>query len=317
MAYENAKNRNDELKIELDEAWFDEKHRVGMDEEDRMNLLFEFAKHLSEPKLDFFLGVVKIDEEPDDIRTLNILREPAELVISIPVDSIITIDEEPIQIGAEYYLFVTAELFCPERDDCTPLDFSPTSTRTAQRDLISLLRRDARNGAFEVSRPVIPSSVALRGTSEETLSDLVKCFDLSELVRDCHYPIQDRPLAETPTRLAESGLVLRNYQRTSLRWLIDKESNPTGIGSSGEIWSRMTGLGGGDDEAYFYCELTGSLVKNIFNYHADVEQKGVFLMLSLLPCFRRERRARSDLPRCCKSLQMPQNLAATRSPQLR
>ena len=93
MAYENAKNRNDELKIELDEAWFDEKHRVGMDEEDRMNLLFEFAKHLSEPKLDFetqkqylsragrdpfFLGVVKIDEEPDDIRTLNILREPAE-----------------------------------------------------------------------------------------------------------------------------------------------------------------------------------------------------------------------------------------------
>lgn len=40
MAYENAKNRNDELKIELDEAWFDEKHRVGMDEEDRMNLLF-------------------------------------------------------------------------------------------------------------------------------------------------------------------------------------------------------------------------------------------------------------------------------------
>ena len=324
MAYENAKNRHDELKIELDEATFDEKHRVGMDEEDRTNLLFKFAKLLSEPKLDFemkkqylsragrdpfFLGVVKIEEESDDIRVLNILREPAELVISIPVDSIIAIDDEPIQIGVEYYLFGTAELFCPERDDCTPLDFSPTSTRTAQRDLISLLRRDARNGAFEVSRPVIPSSVALRGTSEETLSELVKCFDLSELVRDCHYPIQDRPLAETPTRLAESGLVLRNYQRTSLRWLIDKESNPTGIGSSGEIWSRMTGLGGGDDETYFYCELTGSLVKNIFNYHADVEQKGVLLILTLLPCFRQERRARNitysgvaaNLYRCLKT----------------
>ena len=83
MAYENAKNRHDELKIELDEATFDEKHRVGMDEEDRTNLLFKFAKLLSEPKLDFemkkqylsragrdpfFLGVVKIEEESDDIR---------------------------------------------------------------------------------------------------------------------------------------------------------------------------------------------------------------------------------------------------------
>jgi hypothetical protein len=71
----------------------------------------------------------------------------------------------------------------------------------------------------------------------------------------------------------------------------------------------MTGLGGGDDETYFYCELTGSLVENIFNYHADVEQKGVLLILTLLPCFRQERRARNitysgvaaNLYRCLKT----------------
>ena len=87
VAYENAKSRHDELKLELDEATFDEKHRMGMDEEDRMNLLFEFAKLLSEPKLDFetqkqylsragrdpfFLGVVKIKEESDDMGTIRI-----------------------------------------------------------------------------------------------------------------------------------------------------------------------------------------------------------------------------------------------------
>jgi hypothetical protein len=298
VAYENMKSRIHSLKSELSEATDEEKSREGMDKEDMQTLLLKFAKLLSEPKLGFeaqkqyqyrvgrdtlFLGVVKI-EEPD-IRILNILKEPKELVISIPVDSVITIDDDdgdidkPLHIGGEYYLFGTAELFCPERNDCEPMDFSPTSTRSAQRDLISLLHRDARNRAFTVSQPVIPTSVVLRGTSEETLSDIVKCFDLSELVRDCHYPIQNQPLAETPKRLAENGLVLRDYQRASLQWLIDKECNLTGMGSSGELWSRRRGLGGGDGGVYYYCELTGSLVKDIFNYSSDVDQKGKFLLV--------------------------------------
>lgn len=119
-----------------------------------------------------------------------------------------------------------------------------------------MLRRDSRNSAFVVSEPVIPSSIVLQGTTDETLSDIVKCFDLSELVRDCHYPNQDQPLAD-PKRLSENGLVLRDYQKASLQWLIDKECNPTGIGSSGELWSRMRGLD--IDDGYFYYELTGSL----------------------------------------------------------
>jgi SNF2 family DNA or RNA helicase len=287
-AYESAKSRYDSLKLELNEARDEYNDRGFHDESDRKNLLLKFAKLLYEPRLDFeaasqylsragcnpvFLGVVKIDEP--DVRVLNILKEPTELLIPILTDSSITIDDdddnEAVQPGAEYYLFGTSELFCPDRNDCTPMDFSPTSTRTAQRDLMSMLRRDGRNSAFEVFKPVIPSSVVLRGTTDETLSDIVKCFNLSELVRDCHYPIQDQPLAETPKRLSENGLVLRDYQKASLQWLMDKECNPTGIGSSGELWARMRGLE--VDDGYFYCELTGSLVKEIFNYNADVVQK--------------------------------------------
>lgn len=286
-AYENAKSRLDSLNLELIEARNEYNDQGFHENTDRKNLLLKFAKLLSEPRLTFetspqylsragrnplFLGIVKI-EEPG-VRVLNILKEPTELLIPIPVDSVIAIDENDdnniIRTGAEYYLFGTAELFCPERNDYTPMDFSPTSTRTAQRDLMSMLRRDSRNSAFVVSQPVIPSSVVLRGTTNETLSDIVKCFDLSELVRDCHYPIQDQPLAETPKRLSENGLVLRDYQKASLQWLIDKECNPTGIGSSGELWSRMRGLD--IDDGYFYCELTGSLLKQIFNYNSDVGQ---------------------------------------------
>ena len=283
-AYESAKSQLDSLNLELIEARNEENERVFHENTDRKNLLLKFAKLLSEPRLTFerspqyatragrnslFLGMVKI-EEPG-VRVLNILKEPTELIIPIPVDSIDKNDDNNIiRTGAEYYLFGTAELFCPERNDYTPMDFSPTSTRTAQRDLMSMLRRDSRNSAFVVSQPVIPSSVVLRGTTNETLSDIVKCFDLSELVRDCHYPIQDQPLAETPKRLSENGLVLRDYQKASLQWLIDKECNLTGIGSSGELWSRMRGLD--IDDGYFYCELTGSLLKEIFNYNSDVGQ---------------------------------------------
>mmetsp|Transcript_32798 Transcript_32798/g.68981 ORF Transcript_32798/g.68981 Transcript_32798/m.68981 type:complete len:1630 (-) Transcript_32798:512-5401(-) len=284
-ALKEAKNQLASVKEDLNQAKRDEKDRPGMDDEDRRNLLLDFAKLLSEPKLVFelqknyqsrvgcdplFLGVVKV-EEPD-VRVLNILKEPTELVLSIPVSPMITIDVDPIESGVEYYLFGTDVFICPKRNDFTPMDFSPTSTRTAQRDLMAMLRRDPRNKALQVSRPVIPSSVSLRGTSEERLCDITKCFDLSDLVRDCHYPIQNQPLAETPKRLADNGLVLRNYQKTSLQWLLDKESNPTGMGSSGELWSRMRGLNG-NGQSFFYCELTGSIVKEIFDYHSDVDQK--------------------------------------------
>ena len=35
----------------------------------------------------------------------------------------------------------------------------------------------------------------------------------------------------------------------------------------------MRGLGGGGDASYLYCDLTGSFVKEIFDYNSDVNQK--------------------------------------------
>ncbi|KAL9179984.1 hypothetical protein ACHAXT_007954 [Thalassiosira profunda] len=283
--HEAAKQRLASLKEDLAQARDEENERPSLDRQDEQGLLLRFAQLLSEPKLEFekekayqnrggcapsFLGVVKVEDA--DIRTLNILKEPTELVLAIPASSsAIAIDVEPIESGEEYYLFGTAELFSRTRNDDTPMDFSPTSTRTAQRDLMAMLLRDPRNAALQVTKPQIPSSVSLRGTTDETLGDVVKCFDLSELVRDCHYPIQNQPMANTPKRLADNGLVLRNYQKTSLQWLLDKEQNPTGMGSSGELWSRMRCLGG--SEEFFYCELTGSICNDIFDYNVDVDQK--------------------------------------------
>lgn len=198
---------------------------------------------MSEPQLEFelkrdyqdregfktiFLGVVKIEEA--DIRVLNMLKEPTELVVSIPAhcaeDEVEVLGGVDIgggvTVGAEYYLFGTSELCCPKRNDLLPVDFSPTSMRSSQRDLIAMLLRDQRNHALQVTSPSVPSSVCLRGQRDEEkrLGDIMKCFELGELVRDCHYPIEDMPSAETPKRLADNGLVLRDYQRTSLQWLL-------------------------------------------------------------------------------------------------
>ena len=136
---------------------------------------------------------------------------------------------------------------------------------------MAMFLRDQRNGSLQVTQTSIPSSVSLRGTSDERLGDTLKCFHLSELVRDCQYPISGMPAADTPVQLAKNGLVLRNYQKTSLQWLLDKESNSSGLGSAGELWCRMRGIG--SDQSFYFCELTGSIIRDIFDYSKDVGQK--------------------------------------------
>ena len=286
VAYRNSGHGNEvrELMEDLEEANRDENGRPAMETEDRKQLLLNFAALLCEPKKSFetraqylsrmecppvFLGIVKMEDA--DIRVLNVLKEPTQLVLSIPISN----TTDAMESGMEYYLFGTKELFSIDRNDYTPMDFSPTSTRTAQRDLMAMLQRDPRNSTLHLSPAAIPSSVSLRGTNRETLGDVVKCFDLSELVRDCHYPIQNQPKTETPQRLADNGLELRDYQKTSLQWLLDKENNPSGIGSHGELWARKRGVSGGSSVGYYYSHLTGSLIREIFNYEADVEQKDV------------------------------------------
>jgi len=290
-----AKERVASLQEELESSEANERERPAMDEDDRRSLMLSFATLLSEPQLNFektkeyearleqsplFLGVVKT-QDSSDVQVLNLLKEPTELVVIVPVSPSVRAgceddDVRTIEIGVEYYLWGAAELFSSDRNDCLPMDFSPTSVRSAQRDLIAMLLRDPRNSSLQVSSPSVPSSVCLRGSgTEEVLSQMTKCFDLSELVRDCDYPIQDQPLLETPKRLAENGLELRNYQKTSLKWLVDKETNPTGMGSSGELWHRMRGFDSNrnDQRDFFFCDLTGSILMNLFDYRSDVEQK--------------------------------------------
>jgi len=55
-----------------------------------------------------------------------------------------------------------------------------------------------------------------------------------------------------------------------LQWMLDKENNPTGLGVAGEFWYRMQALDGGGD--YFYCDITGSFLKDIFDIKSDTDQ---------------------------------------------
>lgn len=286
---EENENQLTKLKSDTEQVKEESKNYPRMFEAEERQLLLHFATLLGEGQLGFetkkhyiarrqdeplYLGVVQLQDP--DVQVLNMLQEPTELVLAVPVQKpVMTMDMDvaPIQSGIQYYLFGTAELLCSKRNDVLPIDFSHTnSMRNAQRHLITMLLRDTRNQSMQVSKPGLPTSVKLREANQEHPDAISKCFDLSELVRDCNYPIQNQPSAPTPKRLADNGLVLRDYQQASLQWLIDKENNPTGLGSGGELWSRMRSLDVSGRE-FFYCELTGSIVKDIFDFHTDVEQK--------------------------------------------
>jgi hypothetical protein len=116
-----------------------------------------------------------------------------------------------------------------------------------------------------VSSPSLPPTVKVR-----TVPD-TRCFDLSELVRDCDVDL-DLPREPTPAVLAAKGLQLRDYQESSLRWMLDKETESVGLGLAGELWHRLRFLGAGSGE-FFYCDLTGSWSLDIFDYRDDVDQK--------------------------------------------
>ena len=273
-----AENGLEELENKLREAEAEEDKRLRFDEKENRSFLLEFARLEGGERLDFesikhcsarledvpvFLGVVKV--EYSDIQILNMLREPIELVLMVPVSQLERMD---------YYLFGTSELFCSDRNDGLPMDFShTTSMRKAQRHLISMLLRDPRNESLQTSQPIVPASVELRGSSQDSVHTISKYFDLSELVRDCNYPIVNKPRAPTPKILAAKGLVLRDYQQASLQWMIDKENSTTELGFAGEIWSRMRSLDGKCE--FFYCQLTGSINRNLFDFRSDGCQGGV------------------------------------------
>lgn len=126
----DAKERVASLQEELESSEASERERPAMDEDDRRNLMLSFATLLSEPQLDFekpkeyearkgrnplFLGVVKTQDH-SDVQVLNLLKEPTELVVIVPVGSVASasygdVDVRTIEVGVEYYLFGSIELF--------------------------------------------------------------------------------------------------------------------------------------------------------------------------------------------------------------
>ena len=252
-------------------------------------LPFETKKQFKERENDrpLFLGVVTLTAA--DILYINLLTEPTELVLVIPKEDVKYTANFEVESGKEYYLFGTSKLFSKEKEDILPINLTrvSSSVRNAQRELISILLRDPRNAYIQVSKPVVPNSVSTRGMGGEDESAVRKCFDLSELVRDCNYPIENQPAVETPKALADLGLELRDYQKCSLKWMIDKEQNPSGLGSAGEIWScfRTLDADSSTRSYYYYCNLTGSIVQKIFDYRTDVQQKSASYQFGNYPSF--------------------------------
>lgn len=261
-----------------------EKKTRCRDEKHELKQLTLFNSALWDAKI---LGICPVRDHRD-VQVLNLLREPEELILIVPMKettsngvaavmahrtttttSFVDNNIPDIIVGNEYAIFGCTELLRSERDDLLPMDLSGYgSMRAAQKHLIGMLLNS--NQSIVITRPSVPSSVHIR--DEENVQRYAKCFDLSELVRDCNYPL-NMPKSPTPKCLADNGLVLRDYQQASLQWMIDKEQNLSGMGFAGELWSRIQFLDGSDD--YFYCELTGAIVKHIFDYKSDVEQTDV------------------------------------------
>jgi len=253
----------------------------GVDDSNRAKdrqICLEYAALLQKPRLDFemlcefvvrcspprYLGQISVESD-DDVTSLFMLREPDELIILVPLQD--QEDFEP-QIGRQYGVFARQELFDKKRDDGLPME--KNGVRNAQRQLFRLLESQSGdvNKYFVVSRPFTPPTVRPRVGPADS-----GCFDLNELVRDCNVAL-DLPREPTPASMVSRGLAVRDYQEQSLRWLLDKENEPTGLGIAGELWYRLRfldpSLPSHDD--YFYCEVTGSFALNIFEFKKDVGQ---------------------------------------------
>jgi hypothetical protein len=214
---DKAKQDLDAVEEPLQEARSEDDGWFGGCEEERRQVLLRFAPLLQDLKFEFeskrdyedrsmgtqpgLLGFVTPQDELD-VQTLQLLCEPIELILPIPTDFNYSsplsqsLQNNQLVPMKEYAIFATGDLMAIDRDDTLPMDFSASSTRSAQRRLFQLLSKDLRQKAAVISVPEVPSSVRLRGT-EDGNYDAGACFDLSELVRDCNCPLE-APMAPTP-----------------------------------------------------------------------------------------------------------------------
>lgn len=216
------------------------------------NIRLEYAGLLNEAQLECetkaqynnrgdptrLMGQLTVQNDEDAI-ALMMLQEPDELILLVEHDDTSGSDGarweriEP-KVGTQYSVFGRAELFDKTRDDEMPLESN--GLRVAQRRLFELLRIHSANGRMVVSRPHTPPTVRPRTNSVD--DSQMRCFDISELVHDCNMDL-DIPKEPTPESMVANGLVLHDFQQAALRWMLDKENEPTGLGTAGEFWWRL------------------------------------------------------------------------------
>lgn len=261
---------------------------------DEQHILVRYAALLGEPQLrgetkaafnrrettPRFMGIINLQAE-EDVLAINMLREPDELIIVLPVADASTAGArqdtssiEP-QMSQSYAVFARVALFDKKRDDNLPW----IGVREAQGRLFNMLVQNSNNlNAGVVVRPMsLPDSVRLRTARNSS------CFDLSELVRDCDVPVDAIAPEPTPKVLEENGLILHGFQQCSLRWLLDKEREEVGMGLAGELWHRMRFIDPRDDTGYYFCDLTKSFCIDISAYKEDVAQNSASLDRFSLP----------------------------------
>ena len=146
----------------------------------------------------------------------------------MPDDDSVPVDAAPVPSQVHAWCVVALAALCdPNRDFALPLG---DPVRTAQRKLFALLLAHPDANALSVSRPSVPSTVRVRGstgnelqaTDNDETNTPSPLFGLPALVRDCNVDL-DLPQEPTPPVMARHGRELRDYQRASLRWLLDKE----------------------------------------------------------------------------------------------
>ena len=212
----------------------------------------EYASLLNEPLLECetkteyrnrgdpprLMGQVTLQNDQDAI-ALMMLQEPDELIVLVEHDDTSRSDStlwertEP-KVGTQYSVFGRAELFDKTRDDEMPL--GSNGLRVAQRKLFDLLLAHSANGHMVVSRPHTPPTVRSRTNGVD--NSHLRYFEISELVQDCNMDL-DIPKEPTPESMVANGLVLYDFQQAALRWMLDKENEPTGLGTAGEFWWRL------------------------------------------------------------------------------
>ena len=252
--------------------------------------------------LPLYLGRIMLTDTADVV-AMQMLREPQKLIVLVPVsvDAGRNGDGDVNHIGSFlrrfeprmnqcYAVFATLELFDKTRDDDLPMVVN--GVRDAQRRLFRLLNSpvdsgDIRHPVYKsnqdlvVSSPLCPPSVKPRCTKqcsniandETSASPATKYFELCELVQDCNNDL-DVPREPTPTTMLSRGLTLYDYQQCSLRWMLDKEREATGLGLAGQLWHRLRFLDPNPPQRdFFYCDLTGSFALDIFDFQSDSGQQ--------------------------------------------